>query len=302
MKKQHTTDVSMDGRVCIVTGANSGVGYEASLQLAKHSAHLVMVCRNKERGEAAKAKIEAVARGPVDLLLADLSLLAEVRKLARTLLDRYPKIHVLINNAGMHFTKRTETAEGFETVFALSHLSPFLLTHLLLDRLKESAPARIVHVNSRGHKFGGLNLNDLYWEKRHYIGVRSYGAAKTANIMFTRELADRLRGTEVTVNAVHPGEVHSNIGYNNGWIYRSFRNTLINPMLQPTSVGGDAIYYIAACPDLDNVSGRYFNLTHQEKPSPHALNRSKGHIVWLISEQLTGLVSRNMKDEKEQSL
>ena len=300
MKKQYTTDVSMDGRVCIITGANSGVGFETAVQLAKHSAHLVMVCRSKERGEAAKAKIEAVAKGPVDLVLADLSLLAEVRKLAGTLLDTYPKIHVLINNAGMHFTKRTETAEGFETVFALNHLSPFLLTHLLLDRLKESTPARIVNVNSKGHQFGGLNLNDLHWEKRHYIGVRGYGAAKTANIMFTRELADRLKGSGVTVNAVHPGEVKSNIGYNNGWIYKLFRTVLINPMLQPTSVGGDAVYYVAASPDLDNISGRYFDLTHQKKPFPHALDRSKGHIVWLISEQLTGLVSRNKNDAKSE--
>ena len=280
----------MDGRVCVVTGANSGVGFETSVQLAKHGAHLVMVCRSPMRGEAARTRIEAVAKGPVDLIIADLSSLAEVRKLARTLLDRYPKIHVLVNNAGQYNTQRLVTVDGFEAVFAVNYLAPFLLTHLLLDRIQASAPSRILNVNSKGHRFGGLDLNDLHWKKRKYRGLKGYGASKTAGIMFTRELAHRLKGTAVTVIAVHPGEVLSNIGLNNGPVYRTFRKLLVDRMLKPTSLSGEALYYLAASPEVEGRSGRYFNMTHMEKPFPHALDRSVARTLWLVSEQLTGLV------------
>jgi len=252
-----------------------------------------MVCRNQERGEAAKGKIEAKATGPVDLVLADLASLDEVRRLARTLLDRYPKIHVLINNAGMYNTNRTTTVDGFETVFAINYLAMFLLTHLLLERMKESTPSRIINVSSKGHQFGGLDLNDLHWEKRKYRGLKGYGAAKTAGIMFTRELSDRLKGTGVSVTAVHPGEVFSNIGLNNGVIYRTFRKLLIDRMLQPTQMSGEALYYMAASPEMEGITGKYFDMTRVGKPFKHALDRSMGHTLWLVSEQLTGLVSRD---------
>lgn len=281
----------MDGRVCVVTGANSGVGFETSVELAKHGAHLVMVCRSPMRGEAARVRIEAVAKGPVDLIIADLSCLEEVRKLGRTLLDRYPKIHVLINNAGQYNTQRLVTVDGFEAVFAVNYLAPFLLTHLLLDRIKASAPSRIINVNSKGHQFGGLDLNDLHWKKRKYRGLKGYGASKTAGIMFTRELARRLQGTGVTVLAVHPGEVLSNIGLNNGVVYKTFRKVVIDRMLKPTSLAGEALYYLAASPEVESRSGRYFNMTHLEKPFPHALDRSVARTLWLVSEQLTGLVT-----------
>jgi len=291
MKRQRSTRISMEGRVSIVTGANSGVGLETSLQLARHGAHLVMVCRNQGRGEAAKAQVQAVAQGPVDLVIADLASLDEVRRLARDLLDRYPRIHVLVNNAGMYYTKRTTTIDGFETVFAVNYLAAFLLTRLLLERMQASAPSRVINVNSKGHQFGGLDLNDLNWEKRRYRGLKGYGAAKTAGILFTRELAARLQGTGVTVVAVHPGEVHSNIGMQNGLIYRSLRKLLINRMLKPASLAGEALYYLAASPEIEGLSGRYFNLTQPEKPWAHALDRSLGRTLWLLSEQLTGLVA-----------
>lgn len=290
MKKQHTTNVSMDGRVCIVTGANSGVGFETSLQLAKHGAHLVMVCRSRERGEAAKAQIENTAQGQVDLILADLSSLDEVRRLAGILLDRYPKIHVLVNNAGVYNTKRMTTVDGFEAAFAVNYLAAFLLTHLLLDRIKGSAPSRIINVNSKGHQFGGLDLNDLHWEKRKYRGLKGYGASKTAGIMFTRELAERLKGSGITVITVHPGEVFSNIGLNNGIVYRTFRKVLIDRMLKPTRMAGEALYYLIASPEVEGVMGNYFNMTHPEKPMAHTLDRSMGRTLWAVSEQFTGLV------------
>ena len=292
MKEQHTTDVQMNGRVCIVTGANSGIGYETSIQLAKHGAHLVMVCRNKQKGEDAKAEIDRVAKGKVDLIFADLSSIDEIRRLAKVILDRYKKIHVLINNAGVQYNTRRTSVDGFEITFAVNYLALFLLTRLLLGRIKASAPARIININSSGHRFGGLDLNDLHWENRKYRGLKGYGSAKVAGILFTKEIAERLAGTGVTVNAVHPGEVHSNVSMENGPVYLFIRKHILNPMLKPTHVAGEAIYYHAASPELEKVTGEYFNMTHMEKPWGEALNRPLGRILWPLSEALTGISSK----------
>lgn len=289
---QLRTSATMDGRVCIVTGANSGVGFETAKRLAIGGAHVVMVCRNESRGLPAKQEIERVAKGPVDLVCADLSVMADVRKLADTLLARYPQIHVLINNAGLHSTTRSLTADGYETTFAVNHLSTFLLTMLLVDRMKVSAPARIINVSSQGHRFGGLDLNDLNWDKRFYRGLKAYGASKTANLFFTWELAEKLRGTGVTVNAVHPGEVKTQIGRDNGALWQAFHQNVVSRLLKDASLSGEALYYHAASPELATLTGRFFNMTQQEKPHAHALprpNRALAKMVWLLSERLTGI-------------
>lgn len=289
---QLRTSATMEGRVCIVTGANSGVGFETAKRLAMGGAHVVMVCRSEARGLPAKQEIERVAKGPVDLVCADLSVMAEVKKLADTLLAKYPQIHVLINNAGLHSTTRSVTADGYETTFAVNHLSTFLLTLLLLDRMKASAPARIINVSSQGHRFGGLDLNDLNWDKRFYRGLKAYGASKTANLFFTWELADKLRGTGVTVNAVHPGEVKTQIGRDNGALWQAFHQNVVSRLLKDASLSGEALYYHAASPELASVTGRFFNMTQQEKPHSHAMpgpNRALAKMVWLLSERLTGL-------------
>ncbi len=289
---QLTTDARMAGRVCIVTGANSGVGFETAKCLAKSGAHVVMVCRSEARGLPAKQQVERLAQGPVDLVCADLSEMGEVRTLAETLLARYPQIHVLINNAGRHSTTRSTTVDGFETTFAVNHLATFLLTMLLLDRMKSSAPARIIHVSSQGHRFGGLDLNDLNWDRRRYRGLKAYGASKVANLLFTWELADKLRGTAVTVNAVHPGEVKTSIGRENGALWQAFHAHVVSRFLKDASRSGEALYYHAASPELSNVSGRFFNMTHAEKPAKNAMprpNRALSKMVWLLSERLTGI-------------
>lgn len=287
--EQKKSDASMAGKVCVVTGANSGVGLEAAKHLARGGAHVVLLCRNPERAEAAKAQVKELASAPVDVLLCDLSRLDDVRQAAAELLARYPKIHVLVNNAGLHSTKRTFTEEGHEAVFAVNHLASFLLTRLLLDRMKESAPARIIQVNSQGHRFNGLDIDDLGWENRRYTGLRSYGASKTAQLLTVWDLAEQLEGSGVTINAMHPGSVHSNIGQNNGGLYRWFKNNVINRTLSDADVSGQAIYWLAADPALDDVNGRFFNLTIDEKPASHALDREVGKRVWAVSEQLTGL-------------
>ncbi len=286
---QKRSDASLKGRTCIVTGGNSGVGLEAARHLARGEARVVLVCRNPEKARAAVAQIEEVGQEPVDLVLADLGRLDDVRRAARELLERCPEIHVLVNNAGLHSTRRTVTPDGFETAFAVNHLASFLLTRLLLERMKASAPARIIQVNSQGHRFNGLDPDDLNWERRHYTGLRGYGASKTAQLMTVWELADRLAGTGVTINAMHPGSVRSNIGANNGRLYRAFKKLVIDRTLVDADISGQAIYWLAAAPELEGVSGRFFNLTIDEKPARHALDRETGRRIWTASERLTGL-------------
>jgi NAD(P)-dependent dehydrogenase (short-subunit alcohol dehydrogenase family) len=286
---QKTTAARLDGRVCVVTGATSGVGYQAAKRLAQGGAQLVIVCRNGEKAARVQAELKREYHTPVDILLADFARLKEVRETAAALLAHYPRIDVLINNAGVHYTQRTLTEDGLETVFCVNHLAPFLLTRMLLDRLVESAPARIFQVNSQGHRFGGLDLNDLDWAKRRYNGYRAYGAAKTAQLLTVWELAGLLKGSGVTINAVHPGEVRTNIGMNNGRLYQWYQRYLLWWMLKDPVISGEAIYYLAAAPEMAAVSGRFFNLTIDEKPAAHALDPAVGKRIWKISEELTGL-------------
>lgn len=286
---QETSQARLDGRVCVVTGGNSGVGFEAARRLARFGARVVLVCRNPERAEAARARLREVAQAPVEIVLADLARLEDVRRAADEVQERFAAVHVLVNNAGLHSTRRVVTPDGIEAAFAVNHLASFLLTRLLLGRMKASAPARILQVNSQGHRFNGLDPNDLNWERRHYTGLRGYGASKTAQLLTVWELADRLAGTGVTINAMHPGSVRSNIGTNNGWLYRTFKRLVIDRTLADPEVAGRAIHWLSADPALEGVSGRFFNLTIDERPARHALDRALGRQVWELTEKLTGL-------------
>lgn len=288
-KPQKITAARMDGKLCIITGATSGVGYEAAKCLARGGARLVMVCRNSEKASSVKEELRLKFGTNADVVIADFSKLSMVRKAAEAILAGYPRIDVLINNAGVHFTHRSLTEDGFETVFAVNHLAPFFFTNLLLEKLKESAPARIIQVNSQGHRFGGLDLNDLDWGKRRYNGYRAYGAAKTAQLLTTWEFSDKLRGSGVTINAMHPGEVRTNIGMNNGWMYRAYQRYFLWWVLKNPAISGEAIYYLAAAPEMAGITGKYFNKTIEEKPTPQALNPTLGEQVWGISEEMTSL-------------
>ncbi len=286
---QKKSSASMAGKICVVTGATAGVGLAAAKQLAKGGAHIVMVCRNLEKAESISKEIRSAYNVPVDIVIADFSRLDEVRKAAAVIKNNYPKIDVLINNAGLHSTVRNYTPEGFELVFCVNHLASFLLTQLLIDRLKESAPAKIIQVNSEGHRFGGLDPEDINWKKRRYNGYRSYGASKTAQLLTVWEFAEKLKGSDITINAMHPGDVRTNIGSNNGWLYKLFYNLLIRPFLKDPAISGEAIYYLASDPEMRHISGRFFNLTIDEKPAAHALDRNIGKRIWDMSMQMTGL-------------
>ena len=288
LPQKHSSE-TMDGKVCVITGTTSGVGYQAAKRLAKAGARVVMIVRDAAKAEKLYAEICELSPYPPDYFIADFTRLGTVRQAAEAILDKYPKIDVLINNAGVHMTTRKLTEEGHETAFCVNHLASFLIASLFLKRMVESAPSRIIQVNSEGHRFNGLKLDDLTWATRRYRGLAGYGASKTAQLMTVWEFTDLLKGTGVTINAMHPGAVKSNIGHNNGKLYNFYSRYLIQPMLKNPEISGEAIYYLASSPEMEGVSGKFFNLTNEEIPAPHAMNREAGKVIFQKSKELTHL-------------
>lgn len=288
--KQLQSDVSLKGKCCVLTGVTSGVRWEAAKALAAHEASIIMINRNREKSEKACEEIYSTYQGECDYLIADFTNLEEIHKIADHLNHSDRQIDILINNAGVYCTTKTYTRDHLETVFCVNHLASFILTYKLLEKLKKNPSSRIIQVNSQGHRFNGLNINDLNWEKRHYFGLRGYGASKTAQLLTVWEFADLLKGSGVTINAMHPGAVKSGIGENNGPLYRWYKKHFVIGFLAEPSISGQAIYYLAAAPELSWLSGKYFNLTHVEKPSPHALDREVGKEIRVMSKKLTGLL------------
>lgn len=281
--QQKRSTESMSGKLCVVSGATSGVGYEAVKALAAGGANLVLIARNEEKATHVKGELERKFGVNVDYFLADFSDLRQVEQVAHQIAARYKRIDVLINCAGIHSTRRILNTDGIELVFCVNHLAPLLLTQILLDTLKASAPARIIQVNSEGHRFGGLRIDDLDWSKRWYSGLRSYGASKTAQLLTVWRLAKQLKGTGVTINAMHPGGVRTNIGNNNGWLYRWFLHHVTWHFLKEPKISGDALYYLASSKEVEQVSGKFFNLTIEEIPAKHALNKNMEGKIWDLS-------------------
>jgi NAD(P)-dependent dehydrogenase (short-subunit alcohol dehydrogenase family) len=280
----------MTGKVCIVTGANSGIGKAASRALAKLGATVVMLCRDAGTGEAARSEIAAGAPSPIELMVADLASQQAIRRVAKELLDTHPRLDVLVNNAGVYRVKRSLTDEGIETTFAVNHLSYFLLTNLLLDRLRASAPARIVNVSSAAHHRGSINFADLGGE-RGYSGFRAYPQAKLANVLFTYELARKLAGTGVTANCLHPGAVRTKLwrdaGGALGFVFKIIRPFMIGP-----ERGAETVVYLASSPEVEGVSGKYFVKKRIAESSKASYDEAMARRLWQVSEELTGLSPR----------
>ena len=279
---------SMIGKTVLVTGATQGIGREAAKALAQLGARVGMVGRDAKRTEEAAAYVRAAAPGAqVDTFLADLSLMSEVRKLAEEVKSNYPALHVLLNNAGAIFTQRVVTKEGFEQTFALNHLNYFLLTNLLLDLLKKSAPARVVNVASDAHRAGKLNLGDLQSEQG-YSAMRVYGTSKLENILFTRELARRLEGSGVTANCLHPGVIASGFGHNNGGFF-GLLVKLGAPFLSTPTSGARTSVHVASSEEGGQVSGKYFKDRKVKSPSRAAQDDEAAKKLWEASAKLVGL-------------
>ena len=281
---------TMQGNICLVTGATSGIGKETALGLAQMGATVVMVARDRERGETVRDEIRARSGNQhVDLLLADLSSQQSVRQLAEQFRQNYPALHVLINNAGVFSLRRQTTVDGLELMFAVNYLAPFLLTNLLLDMLKASAPSRIVNVSSDAHEVGYMNMNDLQSEKS-YRFMRPYGQSKLALLLFTYELARRLAGTGVTVNALHPGFVSTNIGQTGlRGIARSAAKSVTSLAGISPEEGAKTSIYLASSPDVAGISGKYFVKSIPRRSAPISYDQALAHRLWDESTKLVHL-------------
>jgi NAD(P)-dependent dehydrogenase (short-subunit alcohol dehydrogenase family) len=277
---------SLQGKICLVTGANSGIGKASALALAQRGATVVMVCRDPARGEQARSEIIAQSRqSAVELLQADLSSQQSIRQLVETFQHRYPHLHVLINNAGAAFPRRRETVDGMEMTFAVNYLAPFLLTNLLLDRLTASAPARIINVSSNAHEAGFIDLDDLQEEKR-YRPMLVYGQAKLAVVLFTYELARRLQGTGVTANCLHPGFVATNFGQRDvGRAFRLFVKVIASFGKSPQE-GAKTSIYLACSPQVEGVTGNYFVRSLPRRSAALSYDESLQRRLWEQSAQL----------------
>jgi retinol dehydrogenase-14 len=278
----------MGGKVVLITGGTSGIGKAAATALAGMGATVVITGRNEERGKRALQEIrEESGNEGVELILADLTVQDEVRRLAEELRERHNQLEVLVNNAGLVLSERTETPDGIETQLAINHLAPFLLTNLLLDLLKESAPSRIVTVSSDAHRWAKIDLDDLQSRKR-YRGMQVYGKTKLANIMFTYELAERLEGTGVTANCMHPGGVNTNFGNNQGGpmnlLFRLFK-----PFMRSPEQGADTLIYLVSSPEVEGMTGKYLADRKVKAASDAAYDETTRKRLWEASEELTGL-------------
>ena len=277
-----------EAKTIVVTGGTSGIGRATALGLAPLGSRLVLVGRDAGRSEETLAAIRAATgRTDVEVVRGDFASLAGVRGIADELSRKTEKIDVLVNTAGVTVLKRTTTADGFETTFAVNHLGYFLLTGLLLPRLRAAAPgARIVNVASDAHRWGVLDLDDLQNE-RDFKGMKVYGQSKTANILFTRELARRLEGSGVTANSLHPGAIATRLGRGNGPWSDALQRVLSVFMKSPEQ-GAETSIYLASSPTVEGVNGRYFANSKEKQPRPHATDDATAKRLWEVSEQLTG--------------
>ena len=283
----------MQGKTVVVTGGNSGIGFETASALAGMGARVVVTARNADKGRAALAAIAQRVGGEaqVQLVVFDLADLSSVRRGAAEVLEQAPRLDVLVNNAGLVLSERSETVDGFEATFATNHLGPFLLTNLLLDRIRASSPARIVNVASTAHSAArkGIPFDDLQSEKK-YATMRVYGQSKLANILFTQELARRLEGTGVTANSLHPGTVRT--GYGGDGDARgllAFGIKISSPFFLSPAKGARTSVYLASDPAVAGVSGEYFVKCKARQPKPWARDQEAARRLWQVSEELVGL-------------
>ena len=281
----------MHGKVVLVTGATAGLGKVTARQLAELGATVILAGRSREKCESIVADIKKQGGSPhVDYLLADLSSMQQVRDLAAAFQQKHDRLDVLVNNAGGLFLTRRESVDGFEMTFALNHLSYFLLTHLLLDTLKASAPSRIVNVSSGAHYGGALDFDDLHYTKRRYHRFQAYSDSKLMNVLFTYELARRLEGSGVTANVLHPGLVATDFGLTNNrnpvtWLLRR----LANLVSISEEEGAETQVYLASSPEVEGVSGKNFERRQEERSSKASYNESDQRRLWDISAEMVGM-------------
>ena len=289
-----------DKRV-VLSGATSGIGYFTARKFASQGANLLCINRNQEKSENLKSEIEGEFGVKCDYMLADLSNMKEVRKVTEELQGIKTAIDVLIHNAGVYLTKRELTSEGIEKVFMVQYLASFIMNFLLMDKLKAQEKARIIMVNSEGHRFAawGLRFDDLNWDRRRYSGLKSYGSAKLAQLLSMIVFHERFKDSGVTINAMHPGAVKTETGQENGAMYRWYKRNILDRTLKSPEISAEALYYLGAAKDMEEVSGKFFNLTHEEVPAPPALDEEAAYEIWEKSLEITGLQEQDREIQKQ---
>jgi retinol dehydrogenase 14 len=279
--------LSMAAKTVLVTGASGGIGKATALGLAQMGAHLAIIGRDRVRTDAAAREIQAAGGGHVEVFVGDLSSQSEVRRLAGEALVRLPRIDVLINNVGGYWNTRHVTADGLERTFALNHLASFLLTNLLVERLMQSAPARVVTVSSNAQALGKIDFDDLQGE-RSYSGGRAYNQSKLANVLFTNELARRIQGSSVTANSLHPGLVNTSLGAEDPRSIQRILVPFLRPFMRSVGRGAATSIYLASAPELDRETGGFYAKGERKASSKRSYDRSTAARLWDASTELVG--------------
>jgi len=290
-KNLETCNDDFTGRLVVITGATSGIGYVTAREYASHGANLLLINRNEEKSIAMCEDIRQEFQVECNYKIADFSRLSEVRSVGKELLESDLDIDVFIHNAGIYSTKKIITEDDNELVFQVDYLGSFVLNYMLKDKLKAQGKTRIIFVNSEGHRFAvwGIGLHDPKYEKRRHSGLGSYGVAKTAQLLSMIKFAEYFESSGVTINAMHPGNVKTNSGQQNGRIYRWYKRNLIDRSAKDPQISATALYYLGVSKEVEGISGKFFNLTTEEEPAPPALDREVAEELWHKSIEMAGL-------------
>jgi len=290
-KNQLTWDDRFDNKLVVITGTTSGIGSFTAIKYASMGADLMCINRNKEKSIKLKTDIESKYNVKCDYLIADLSKLEDIHNVADKLVALNKPIDVLIHNAGLTLSKQQLTDEGFDVVFVVQYMASFIINYKLINKLKEQESARIIMNNSEGHRFvpWGLRLDDLHWKKRRYSGLKAYGSAKLAQLLSMHIFKEKLMGSNVTINSMHPGAVESDTGKDNSRFYKWYKKNILGKFLRPTDIASDSLYYLGVSKDVEGVSGNFFSLTTEELPSPPAWDVEEATKLWDHSIKLCNL-------------
>ncbi|XP_010989775.1 retinol dehydrogenase 13 [Camelus dromedarius] len=298
---------TIPGKTVVVTGANTGIGKQTALELAKRGGNIILACRDMEKCEAAAKDIRGeTLNHHVNARHLDLASLKSIREFARKITEEEEHVHILINNAAVMRCPHWTTEDGFEMQLGVNYLGHFLLTHLLLDKLKASAPSRIINLSSLAHVAGHIDFEDLNWEKRKYDTKAAYCQSKLALVLFTKELSRRLQGTGVTVNALHPGVARTELGRHTGMHSSAFSSFMLGPvfwmLVKSPQLAAQPSTYLAVAEELEGVSGKYFDGLKERAPAPEAEDEEVAQRLWAESARLVGLEISSGASEKGQPL
>lgn len=287
-KNPKICDARYEDRLVVITGATSGIGLETARKFASMGANILSINRNKEKSETLCNTLKTEYDSDCSYFIADFSKLEDVHNVGKKLANLDKKIDVFIHNAGTHVTKKTLTDDHIEKVFQTNYLSSFILNYYLKDKFLKQNDGRIIFVNSEAHRFcaWGLHLNDLEWNKHRYTGLKSYGAAKMAQLQSLLKFDQIYSDSNVTINAMHPGNVKTNSGSTNGKLYKWWKKHFIDKKARPIEVSAESIYYLSVSDEVQHISGKFYNLTTQEEPAPPALDMEAADMLWDISIKL----------------